>query len=377
MLRNLLFILIFPFVSSQCYGQIVDNLAKSEDESPIVIDAETSVICDETANKCTATGKAKAQSGTSIVYGDVLTVYFTEGKQRKITVMTANGNVRMETPTETAFGERAHYDAGLDRLILTGDNLKIVTPKETLTARDSIEYWHKENKGIARGNAVAQFHEKNSTAQGDLIVAYFEPSSEKKKDGKEKQKIDRILMTGGDLKLVTPKETLTAKDSIEYYGKENKGIARGNAIAKFKEKDQLVRANTLIAYFDKSSEKTEDGKDKMKIDKVEANGNMLASGPDGVVTGDRGVYFEKTNIVEVFDNVKVNQEGNVIEGGYAKTNLETNVTEMYKTLPSSPEACPIKRISGIIIPKDIKKRKDGQTFIGSARKKNAKPVDSQ
>ena len=63
-------------------------------------------------------------------------------------------------------------------------------------------------------------------------------------------------------------------------------------------------------------------------------------------------------MVEVFDNVKVTQEGNVIEGEYAKANLETNVAEMYH--PDSPkqmlQECPKKRISGIIIPKGCKEK---------------------
>lgn len=376
MLRNLLIILANLAISSQCYGQVLEQFSKSKDESPIIINAETSVVCDETTNKCVATGLAKAQSGTSIVYGDVLTVYFTQGKSREITAMTADGNVRMETPNETAYGEHAHYDAALDRVIMTGGDLKIVTPKETLTARDAIEYWHKENKGVARGNAVAHFIEKDQKAQGDLLVAYFVPSGEKTKDDKKKLQIDRILMSGGDLKITTPKETLTAKDSIEYYHKENKGIARGNAIARFKTKNQIVQGDTLTAFFIPATQKTEAGKEKMQIDRVEAVGNILASGPDGIVTGDRGVYYDKTDIVEVFDNVKVTQEGNVMEGGYAKANLKTNVAEMYTQEPIKGQPCPTERISGIIIPKDVKKRKDGQIFQSSARKKTTKPVNS-
>ncbi|MBY0500818.1 MAG: hypothetical protein K2P93_02305 [Alphaproteobacteria bacterium] len=268
--------------SSSCYGQILDRLSDSKDNSPIIIEAEDSVVCDETAHKCVATGLAKAQKGTSTVYGDVLTVYFTEGKERDITAMTADGHVRMETPTEKAYGDHAHYDVALDRVRLTGGNLKIVTPKEVLTARDSIEYWHTKNQGIARGNAVAQFPEKEELVQADTLVAYFLPSSEKPEEGKKKQEIDR----------------------------------------------------------------------------VEAEGNMLASGPKGIVTGERGVYFGKTNMVEVFNNVKVTQGGNVIEGGYARANLETNVAEMYTHPPHiTPSGAP-KRISGIIIPKDAKKLKE-------------------
>src|SRR3990167_10041546 len=105
---------------------------------------------------------------------------------------------------------------------------------------------------------------------------------------------------GGNLKIVTQKEILTARDSIEYYHTDNKGIARGNAIAQFPEKEQLVQSDTLVAYFKSSSEKSEEGKEKTNIDRVEAEGNMLASGPKGVVTGDRGVYLDKTKIIEVF-----------------------------------------------------------------------------
>jgi len=377
-MRNKIFFLgAFLASTSFCNGQILDQLGKGKDDSPIVIDADKTIVCDETAHKCVATGNAKAQNGTSIVYGDVLTVYFTEGKQREITEVTAEGHVRMETPNEKAYGEHAHYDVALDRVLMTGGNLKIETPKETLTARDSIEYWHKENKGVARGQAVARFPEKGQFAKADLMVAYFVPSSEKSVDGKEELEIDRILMTGGTLKIVTPKESLSANNSIEYYHKQNRGIARGNAIARFKEKDQLVAADTLTAYFIPGSEKTGEGKHKMQIDRVEAVGNMLASGPDGIVTGDRGVYIEKADLVEVFDNVKVTQEGNVIEGGYAKANLRTNVAEMYMAPPSLSQPCPTKRISGIIIPKDAKKREGGQIFPNSARKRKDKPNSSQ
>lgn len=304
MRHNFIFFLIFLSFPSWCHGQILNHLQDSKDDAPIIIEAEESVVCDETAHKCVATGHAKAQKDTNTVYGDVLTVYFTEGKERDITAMTAEGHVYMETPTEKAYGDHAHYDVALDRIRMTGGNLKIITPKDTLTAQDSIEYWHKENKGIARGHAIARFSEK----------------------------------------------------------------------------EQLVQANTLIAYFNSSSEKTAGEKEKSQIDRVEAEGNMLASGPDGIVTGDRGVYSGKTEIVEVFGNVEITQEGNVIKGGYARANLKTNLAEMFTHPPHISQSGPIKRISGIIIPKDAKKAKekeknpanrdkDGQVFPRSANKR--------
>jgi lipopolysaccharide export system protein LptA len=284
-MRNKFFCFLSLLVlSSWSHAQVLDQFGKSKDESPIIIDAKTSVVCDETTQKCVATGDAKAQKGANTVYGDVLTVYFTEGKDRDITHMTADGHVRMESPTETAYGEHAHYDIKLDRVLMTGGNLKIVTPKETLTARDSIEYWHSENKGIARGNAIATFPEKKEVVQGD----------------------------------------------------------------------------TLVAYFKSSKTKTENGKEKLTLDRVEAEGNVLASGQKGVVTGDRGIYFANTQIVEVFGNVKIAQEGNIIRGGYGRHNLKADRAEIFPDLPGTSPSGPPKRISGIIYPKDAKKLQENK-----------------
>lgn len=297
-----LLMLISPVM---CYAQILDRLSESKGDDPIIIEAENSVVCDETVNKCIATGNASAKKGTNTVYGDVLTVFFTEGEERDITAMTADGHVRMETPTDKAYGDHAHYDVALDRILLTGGNLKILTPKESITARDSIEYWHKDNKGIARGQATALFPEK----------------------------------------------------------------------------EELIQADTLVAYF---AEKTTESKEKLSIDKVEAEGHMLASSSKSVVTGDRGIYSAKDHLVEVFNNVKVMQGENVIEGGYARHNLETDVAEMFTEPPHISHSGSKKRISGIIIPKDAKKmkekegassdqaslnHKDGQFFPISAKKR--------
>jgi lipopolysaccharide export system protein LptA len=283
-------VLILMSSATLCHAQILNHLSKSKDDSPIIIEADGSVVCDEMANKCVATGNASAQKNTNTIYGDVLTVYFTDGDEREVTSMTADGHVRMETPTEKAFGEHAQYDVKLDRLLMTGGNLRIVTPKETITAKDSLEYWHAENKGIARGNAIAAFPAKEELIQADTLVAYFNSSADK---------------------------TQTKNEN-------------------------------------------EQNNEKTGIDRVEAEGNILASGPKGVVTGDRGTYTAISHIVEVFNNVKLTQGKNVIEGGYARHNLKTNVAEMFTEPPHVSSAGPIKRISGIIMPSDAKKMKTTQ-----------------
>ena len=289
-----IFLLVLLLAPSLCRGEIMSQLNNSKDETPLIIEAQEQVVCDETAHKCVARGKAMAQKGTNKVFGDVLTAYFTD--DRKITAVTADGNVRMETPTDKAYGEHAHYDVELDRVIMTGGNLKITTPKEILTARDSLEFWHKENKGIAKGNAIATFPTKG----------------------------------------------------------------------------ELVQADTLVAYFKNASDKNQDDKEKQSLDRIEAEGNVLASNPKGVLTGDRGTYSSSANLVEVFDNVQIMQENNIIEGGYARYSLKTNITEMFTHTPQVASDKPTKRISGIIIPKDAKKMKDEKDKISIKKKSNDK-----
>lgn len=293
MRNNLLALLVFLSSSSFCYAEILDQFKDRKDDSPLIIDAEESIVCDETVGKCVATKNATAQKGDKIVYGDVLTAYFTN--ERKITAVTADGNVRMKTPTDEATGEHAHYDLALDRVILTGGNLKVTTPNEILTANDSIEYWHKEDKGIARGNAIATFPAKG----------------------------------------------------------------------------ELIQAETLTAYFKKSPDEKAEGKEKNSIDRIEAVEHVLASGPKGVVTGDRGTYSSTKNLVEVFDNVKLTQDKNIIEGQYARYNMKTDLAEVFAQLPDQQTSKPKKRISGIIYSKDAKKmREDRQSLTGTKKPKD-------
>ncbi len=291
---NFISLLLFLMSSSLCYGEITDQMGQADKDAPLVIEATEEVVCDETAQKCTATGHAMAQKGTNKIFGDILTAHFSE--DRKITAITADGNVRMETPTDHAYGEHAHYDVALDRVIMTGRNLKVTTPNEYLTARDSLEYWHTDNKAIARGNAIATFPQKG----------------------------------------------------------------------------ELIQADTLVAYFKSSPGKAEGENKKQKLDRVEAEGNILASNPKGIVTGDRGHYLAEAKIVEVFNNVKLLQDDNIIEGGYVRYNLDTSIAEMFTQPPRSSTDRPTQRIHGIIMANDSSKLKENRDKIVPGKKSNDK-----
>ena len=83
----------------------------------------------------------------------------------------AVGNVHIFTPTDQAQGDRAVYDIDQAVLVMTGRNLKLTTPNDVLTARDSLEYWSQKHMAVARGNAVVVTNDGRRMS-ADTLVAY-------------------------------------------------------------------------------------------------------------------------------------------------------------------------------------------------------------
>ena len=63
-------------------------------------------------------------------------------------------------------------------------------------------------------------------------------------------------------------------------------------------------------------------------------------------------------MVEVFGDVAVTQGENIIEGGYGRANLKTDVAEIYPFPPHTKPTGPKKRISGLIFPNSFKNKED-------------------
>ena len=133
-----------------------------------------------------ARGNAVAKRGTSRVDADELqALYRDRDGNSEIYRIIATGNVKLSSDTDVAVGDRAVYDIDEAVVVLTGDNLKYTTPKETLTARDSLEYWETKRVAVARGDAVAVSEDR--TLRGDVLTARFETN---KAGGNELQRID-------------------------------------------------------------------------------------------------------------------------------------------------------------------------------------------
>lgn len=224
-----------------------------------------------------------------------------------------------------------------------------------VTADKAFE-WHKA-KGyvVARGNAVIT--KGADTLKADQITAYMQQGSE--------SKIDHVLaegnviltssdnaaygahatydlnteiavLTGGDLKLVSPDQTVTAQNQITYNRKAETLEAIGNAVAV--RGTNTIAADKLVAHFTK----TADGKSKLST--LEALGNMRLTTPSEVLTAARGKYEAATNKAYAWQNVKIVRGQNTIEGDRAESDLTSKISNVYA---DSKNGSTPKRVHGV------------------------------
>ncbi|MGE5476509.1 MAG: LptA/OstA family protein [Bacteroidales bacterium] len=226
------------------------------------------------ANRVIARGNAKAVRGTMTVTADSLTAYYHEGASgNEIWRLDADGNVTITTPTETATGTKATYDLEKAIFVLRGSPSKLVTPTDTVTAKDTLEYWENERMAVGRGDAVASSNNGKSI-KADVLTAHF-----KDKDGTPagKKPAGKKAASGGD------------------------------------------RSSSL------------------ELQRTDAYGHVVLITPTDQVTGDRGDYNLETGIATVTGSVKLVRDGNELNGGYAHVNMNTGISKLFGAAPGAKD----------------------------------------
>ncbi|WP_415474374.1 LptA/OstA family protein [Acetobacter persici] len=165
-----------------------------------------------------------------------------------------------------------------------------------------------------------------------------------------------LVMTGNALKLTTPQDILTARDSMEYYSQQRISIGRGNATVTTNDNRQ-IRADVLVGYSappDQSAQPADQKKDAAqtssdplangsgKLEKVNAFGHVWVRTQTETVTGDRGVYVPDTGIARIVGNVHITRGPNQIQGAAAIINMHTGLATMTER--------PGSRVSGLVVP---------------------------
>lgn len=226
-----------------------------------------------------------------------------------------------------------------------------------ITAEQRVEWHQKSQKMVATGNAVAS--KDDMTVKADTLTGYYGSGKNGSKssitrvtaEGKVRMSSakaqafgdnldydllkDEAVLIGKPAKIDTGTETITAEDSITYYPQQQKAIALGNVTAVDKEKNTLY-SDKMIAYFVKENSKAQN----LTLQKVDIFGNVKIVTKDATVTADKGTYLPQDGLIRLFNNVSINQNGNVLHGDKAETDLNTGIS---KLLSASPK----KRVKGI------------------------------
>lgn len=252
--------------------------------NPIQVYADSGIEWNQNKHQYIARGNAKAIQGTTTVYGDTLIAYYEEvgGGTTEVYRLDAVGHVRIVSPDQTAYGDKAVYDVRKGVLVMTGKNLKLVTATEIITARDSLEYYEQKDLAVARGNAVSR------------------PVPQK-----------------------TPqKKTGTTGTSTTGQG------------------DRTVRADILTAHFrnDQQSKGAKSGKSKGKggngtgdhqsIERMEAFGHVVVTRPGEISMGNRGAYFPDRDVAHLWGNVRITRGDNQLNGQFAEVNFKTGISRI-------------------------------------------------
>ena len=95
--------------------------------------------------------------------------------------LEAIGNVHIFTATDQAWGDHAVYDIDQAVLVLTGRNLRLTTPTDILTARDSMEYWSQTRMSVGRGDAVVVTNDGRRLAADTLVGFSEDPGTRRRR----------------------------------------------------------------------------------------------------------------------------------------------------------------------------------------------------
>jgi lipopolysaccharide export system protein LptA len=285
---------------------------------PITVTADNGLEWQQDLQQVIATGNAHAVRGNVTVTADKLIAHYRrkagqpdpakpgatpppdptalpgagDTGSSEIYRLEAVGDVHIDTQTDHATGDRATYDIDQAVLLMTGHNLRVTTPNDTLTSRDSMEYWTQKHMAVARGAAVIVTNDGRRIS-ADVLVAY-------------------------------------TTDNHPPPGQPPRPVATKVA-AKTGAGPAAPAGDPLAA--------------SGKLQKVEAIGNVTIRTQVDYVSGDRGVYVPDTGIARVAGHVRITRGQNQLNGEEAEVNLKTNISRLL----SSPSG---GRVQGLVMPND-------------------------
>jgi lipopolysaccharide export system protein LptA len=310
-MRNFAALMCLALASAPAAAQTA-GFGLGDSSQPVEIFADKGIEWHQDASAYVARGNARAVRADTTVHAQTLTAYYRKGPASgesgsaqgggtQIYRVDADGAVRIVSPSGTAYGDKAVFDVDKGILVMTGSKLRLVTERETITARDTLEYWQQQGMAVARGDAVAVSDDKRIAA--DILTAYFAKAEGTQAD---------------------------AKGKPQPAAKTPTRAAAGNG-------------------------KSAPAKDS-DLDRMYAYGNVVVTTPQEVARGNRGIYNARTGIAVLTGAVKITRDQNQLNGDAAEMNFNTNVSRIIAAPGTGSQRPPVR---ALIIPND-KKDKDAQ-----------------
>ncbi len=203
--------------------------------------------------------------------------------------LEADGHVHIFTSTDLAVGDHAIYDIDQAVLLLTGSDMKLTTPQQVLTARDTMEYWSQKHMAVGRGLATVVTSDGRRVT-GDTLVGYTTPP-------------DQPGAIPAGPKPALPKPVAPA--------------AKPGA-------DPLMSSG--------------------KLQRVEGFGNVEVRTATETIRGSRGVYVADSGIARLAGSVHLTRGQNQMDGDEAIVNMHTGISTLTRN--------PGKRVEGLVVPND-------------------------
>ncbi|HVC56621.1 MAG TPA: LptA/OstA family protein [Stellaceae bacterium] len=272
---------------------------------PIQIQADSGIEWQQNAHLYIARGNAVAIRGPSEVHADVLIGHYrdvkggssntggTTGGNTEIYRIEAEGHVVIKRGDQTVVGDNAVYDVDKAVAVVTGKGLKLTTPTDTVTARDSLEWYEQKQIAVARGDAVATRNGK--TIKANILTAYM-------------------------VKTAPSRGQLASKAA-------RPGAARG--------KPAVNRAGV-----------PGDAAADAKISRIDAQGHVIITNGIDTGHGDFGVYNEETGLATLIGNVVIERAKDVIRGQRAVMDLNRNIS---RVLPGGAPGMAHQRVQGLLV----------------------------
>lgn len=156
------------------------SLGGAGNDMPIEVFAEDGIEWQQNGSIFVARGDARALRGEVEVLGDELRAHYREDAEGQTEVwrLDAVGNVRIVSNSETAFGDRAIYNADQQVLVIDGERPRLESGTDILAATGQLEYWELKRFAVARENATATREDK--TVRADVLVAHLHDDADGK-----------------------------------------------------------------------------------------------------------------------------------------------------------------------------------------------------